>query len=569
MERLRQILASIGEQLGKLTPTARLLVLSGAVILVMALLLVNLWASDPDRVEIYAGADADVKQRAMTRLAGSGIDADMDPAGRLVVPPGQADMARGMLAESGVLPNDGAILFGTLSEHMKWTNPREMNRQMVQMALQSELERTIANFPSLRQARVFLDVPEPVGIGLAARQPTASVSVSSSDGGAVRQTQVDAVARLVARAVSGLQIQNVSVVDASTGRHLRPTDDDQVLATSYLEHQQKVEREFERKVLGLLSHIPGVSVAVTAQVDVTRVTSRREAFLNEREGSVAIVVEDALDAQEQRDASDGGEAGVRPNTGADIQTAEGPDAAFTAEDARSRSEARFGSEVTSTVDPRGMATALNVSVQVPRGYIASLLSAGPAEEGAEPPPEPDEASIEARFEQERARIASIIEPHLPMRAGTADPVRSGQVAVGLMSVDPPMLLAADSGGGALGFASVGGAGGMLGVGAPMIERAMLGVLAAVAIVMMLVMVKKATKPAELPSAEELVGIPPALENAGDIVGEAAESDTPLDGIELNQEELDAANLMKEVQSLVEESPQTAAKLLSRWVDPEP
>ncbi|MGP1271920.1 MAG: hypothetical protein ACTS22_01160 [Phycisphaerales bacterium] len=573
MDWLRRVLSSIGEQLGKLTPTARLLIGAVAVILVMGLFLASLWASSPDREEIYPGADASVKRQAIVRLTAAGLDASIDPAGRLVVPRGQADLARGVLAEDGVLPSDGQVLFGNLSTHMKWTNPREINQQMVQMALQGELERTIANFPSMRSARVFLDVPEPVGIGLAARRPTASVSVMTADGGAVKQTQVDAVARLVARAVSGLDVQQVSVVDASTGRHLQPTPDEDVLATTYLEHQRKVEQDFERKVRGLLAHIPGVGVAVTAEVDVKRVTSRREAFLNDREGSVAIEIESSLNTEEQRLADRGAEPGVRPNTGADINQGPSDEAGFVAEDSTARSEARFGSEVTSTVDPRGMPTAVSVSVQVPRGYIAGLITGGSGAEGEGEAEPPDEAAIESRFEQERSRIAAIIEPHLPrlLEGDGSSPMRRGEVAVGLMSVDPPMLLASAGGGsmGGLGFLTSGSSGGAFGLGVPLLEQGLLVLLAGVAVVMMLLMVRKATRRTELPSAQELVGIPPALEGLGDVVGEASESESPLEGIELASEDVQAANLLGEVQSLVTERPDLAAKLLSRWVDAEP
>ena len=571
MDWLRRVLASIGDQLGKLTPTARLLIGAVAVILIMSLFLMSLWASSPDRYEIYPGADASVKRQAIVRLKAAGLDASMDATGRLVVPPGQADIAMGILAEDGVLPSDGTILFGNLADHMKWTNPREMNQQMVQMALQGELERTIANFPSMRSARVFLDVPEPVGIGLAARMPTASVSVVTADGGAVKQSQVDAVARLVARAVSGLDVQRVSVVDASTGRHLQPTPDEDVLATTYIEHQRKVEQDFERKIRGLLAHIPGASVAVTAAVDVKRVTSRREAFLNDREGSVAIVVEDSLNSEQQRTGGDAAEPGVRPNTGADINTADADGPEFTAEDTTSRSEARFGSEITSTIDPRGMPTAVSVSVQIPRSYIASLI-AGPVEGEAADAPPPDDAAIDARFEQERVRIAALIEPHLPMTPDTngEGALRSGQVAIGLMSVDPPMMLAAGGGGsGGIGFLTAGGATGGFGLGVPFLEQIVLLVLAGVAVVMMLLMVRKATKRTELPSAQELVGIPPALEGMGDVIGEASESDSLLEGIELASEDVEAANLLGEVTALVSERPELAAKLLSRWVDAEP
>ncbi|MEO1536057.1 MAG: flagellar M-ring protein FliF C-terminal domain-containing protein, partial [Planctomycetota bacterium] len=475
-----------------------------------------------------------------TQLRSKGILAEFDSQGRLLVPPGDEQLAIGVLAEGGVLPADGTVLFGNLNEHMSWTNPREMNQQMMRMALQGELERTIANFPSMRSARVFLDVPEPVGIGMAARVPTASVSVMTASGSPVTQNQVDAVARLVAKAVSGLQLRDISVIDAANSRYMSPRTEDSAIATTYLEHQGKVEQQFERKVRGLLSHIPGVAVAVTAEVDVKKVTSRREQFLDDGRGTVSALAEEQTNDETQNGRNTAAEPGVRPNTGADINSGPSSSPEYVVADATTRFETRFGSEVTSTVDPRGMATQMAVSIQVPRSYIASLLA--PVGEGeATEDATPDEAAILERFEAERQSIASLIQPHLP--AVTADDgtlTRAGEVAVGLMASDPAMLVAGAGGGGGmgLGFMSAGGSSGALGIGGGgLIETAVLLSLAGVAVAMMLLMVRKATRKVEMPSAEEIVGIPPALDGMGEIVGEADESETPMEGIEVSQSDV--------------------------------
>ncbi|MEO1583362.1 MAG: flagellar M-ring protein FliF C-terminal domain-containing protein [Planctomycetota bacterium] len=575
MDRFQQILRTIGEQLGKLSPTLRLLIASTAVILVMALAMVALYAGSPDHAEIYQGADAGVKQRAAAALRGSGINARIDEQGRLLVPPDDAALAVGVLAEGGVLPADGTILFGNLNEHMSWTNPREMNQQFRQMALQGELERTIANFPSMRSARVFLDNPEPVGIGMAARSPTASISVMTADGTAVTQAQVDAVARLVSKAVSGLRLADISVIDAANSRYLSPRSDSDTVATSYLEHQSKVEQQFERKVRNLLAHIPGVTVAVTAEVDVKKVSSRREQYLPVDRGSVQAISEEQTTDEVQRSANNAAQPGVRPNTGADINSGPSSDPEVELADSNTRFETRFGSEVTNTVDPRGMPTQMSVSIQVPRSYIASLLTAAAGE--GEPEGEqaaPDEAAIEQRFQAERSAIASLVQPHLP--ASVADDgtvTRAGEVAIGLMATDPPSILLASGasgggGGGGLGFMSSGGAGGALGIGGGLIERGVLLALAAVAVGMMLVMVRKATRKVEMPSAEEIVGIPPALDSIGEVVGEADESQTPMEGIEVNIDDVQASKTLSQVADLVAERPDIAGRLLSRWVDPE-
>jgi flagellar biosynthesis/type III secretory pathway M-ring protein FliF/YscJ len=93
----------------------------------------------------------------------------------------------------------------------------------------------------------------------------------------------------------------------------------------------------------------------------------------------------------------------------------------------------------------------------------------------------------------------------------------------------------------------------------------LGVLALVSLAMMAMLVRKATKKAELPTAEELVGIPPALQADGDLYGEADEGDVPMSGIELDEEQVRSSKMLEQVGELVKSSPETAAGLLQSWI----
>jgi flagellar biosynthesis/type III secretory pathway M-ring protein FliF/YscJ len=97
------------------------------------------------------------------------------------------------------------------------------------------------------------------------------------------------------------------------------------------------------------------------------------------------------------------------------------------------------------------------------------------------------------------------------------------------------------------------------------DTVILGALALVAVGMMLSMVRKAGRKVDLPTAEELVGIPPALKNAGDLVGEADEGDTAMAGIEVGDDQLKTSKILEQVGKLVDESPGDAAKLINRWV----
>ncbi len=567
---LGRILRNATDQIGKLTPAARLAVIMTVVVMAMLLILVGIYASGPERAELAAGADPEYKSRAVTTLRAGGIDADLDPQGRLLVKDEDIARAEGLLASQGVLPSDGSLLFSNLTEQMKWTNPREVNQQMFHMALQNELARTISNFPNMSKANVFLDIPAPSGIGMANRRPTASVTVFTRSGVPVKQSEVDAVARLVSKSVSGLEIDNISVIDGSSGTALRARSDDDSIATNYLEHKLQFEREVEQKVMGILAAIPGATVAVTADVDVKRVTSRREAYLKNNEGTVSLPSSTTSSKEESKSANVGAEAGTRPNTGADINTGSSGAGGFLKTDDMTEFDSRVGSEVTSTIDPRGMATALSISVQVPRRYVEALVPKA-ADAPADTPVDP--AAVDQAFLAERERIREMIEPHLPTTVDAEGSRKmAGTVVVSMMPIDLASLAGTAqaaafglSGGGS----SAGGGGGLASVlGSGLIEKGVLVALAGVAFVMMLMMVRSATKRVELPSVEELVGIPPALDQPSDIVGEADETEAPMDGIEVDGTQVANRKMLEQVGSLVSNEPDLAARLLNRWITPE-
>jgi hypothetical protein len=71
-----------------------------------------------------------------------------------------------------------------------------------------------------------------------------------------------------------------------------------------------------------------------------------------------------------------------------------------------------------------------------------------------------------------------------------------------------------------------------------------------------------------PKAEELAGAPPTLETKSDVVGEADETETAMTGILVGDEELKATKLKEQVAELIQKSPDTAVKVLNRWVSVE-
>ena len=126
----------------------------------------------------------------------------------------------------------------------------------------------------------------------------------------------------------------------------------------------------------------------------------------------------------------------------------------------------------------------------------------------------------------------------------------------------PMAAAGLFGGGSGG--SGGGAVGAL-LGGGMVKQLALGALAVAALGMMLMLVRKSAAPLTLPTAQELVGVPPAMETTSDLVGEADETQTAMLGIELGDDQLKSKKMLEQVAEMVKKNPGDAAGLMNRWI----
>ena len=161
MESLRTAMANIGEQLGKLSPSQRMLIGSLCVIAVMALFLVGQYAGKGEMVELMP---AEGNGQVLATLRGGGIQAE-ERDGQVYVPPNARRAAMAQLGEAGMLPNDTTILFGNLIDKQSWQNSRQQNQQIFNIALQNELGRTIALWDDIASATVMSDAPDANGIG--------------------------------------------------------------------------------------------------------------------------------------------------------------------------------------------------------------------------------------------------------------------------------------------------------------------------------------------------------------------------------------------------------------------
>ncbi len=574
MNQLRQVLDNAGTYIGKMTASQKLLLASLAVIAAMTMFLVSQYASKPALVDLMAESGDSM---AVSSLRAAGIRAEV-VNGNIQVPPSQQTSAMAILAQSGQLPGDTTLLFQNLIQSQDWKASKEQHRQQFNIALQNELSRVISQFRFVKSASVILDVPQSSGLGRAVRAPTASVTIFTSGGAPIGQDTVDAVAGMVMGAVSGLSPKNIQVIDGSTGQPRTVSSEDSRMASKFLDQSQTVAEDKKQQIKEMLGHIPGVIVSVSAMVDVKKVASTERAYALADQGSVSLVKSQGATEDKMQQASRGAEPGVRSNQTASINTGGASGNSSESSDTIKEYDNQFGYTETQTVDPRGMPTHIRASIIVPEEYIREILTnAQPAsDDGSEPAPITAE-DIRERFEGMdgnsgfKSLIVQQVQPHLIGQAPDGS-VLDGDVVVSMAPIgDAYNRIGQVQSAGFMGSMLGGGGGGgpslLLGNG-NLIETLLVGVLAVVAIFMMLTMVKRSSKHIELPTAEELVGIPPQLEGMSDMIGEADEGDAAMTGIEVEDAMVEIQQLREQVGELINADPEAAAGLIKRWAEVE-
>lgn len=578
MDALRNTLATIQEQLSKLSSLHKLLIAATVVIMLMTFALAYSLTSQKDYVEFLPGAPEAEQSKAATYLRDRGVKFTMSGT-RVLVPAAQRFDLLATYSQSGNMPDDASLVFRNMLEKQTWYSTRQQNDQVYNIALQNELASIISRFSGISKASVIIDVPDRQGLGAGARRPTANATVFASGGRGLDQATVDAIAALIASSRAGLTIESVRVLDGNMRRQRRATALDDQSASNYLEDVTRWENSTRDKLVGFLGYIPEVMVAVTAQIDNKRENSVREEYLPKDAGTVQLLKREKTNNQSETGGTgNGAESGIRSNVGMDVNTS--PSSAQTGSNKKDE-ETEFttfpGRIQSTTADPRGRPSMVAISVNIPEAFVAAKLApAGEKKDDQAAAVTPEQ--LKDKFEKDvKPQIIDSIMPHVKAMVA-ANPSLSAddlnkllltQINVSMIPMDLALATAGGgliSGGGGGGGGSSGSGGSLpLGLSVGLIENVLLGGMALLAMGMMAVMVKKTARKADLPTAEEIVGLPPALDTKSDLIGEADESDAPMMGIEVDDAEVRTGKMLEQVNDFVKGSPDGAAKLLNRWI----
>ncbi|NBX92161.1 MAG: flagellar M-ring protein FliF [Proteobacteria bacterium] len=200
------------------------------------------------------------------------------------VPSSQVYRARMELAKEG-LPGQDLVGFEKFDASTIGMSSYVQRIQYVR-AVQGELTRSIQRLASVKTARVHISVPPKKTFLEEEDPPKASVVLELRAGMTPSKQETAGIAHLVASAVEGLKVNQITIVDTKGNFLHRPEDSlTPAIPSALLEMQRAIEVEYERRIEEMLTPVVGfgkVRAKVTAEIDPSRVNTTEETFDSEK-----------------------------------------------------------------------------------------------------------------------------------------------------------------------------------------------------------------------------------------------------------------------------------------------
>ncbi len=542
MEFLRRHWLQARALFDQLTPSQKWLMLALIVCLGLSGLLILAYVPSTDLIPITSFAGKN-QAEVVARLEAENIDVTAK-AGQIYVPANKRFEAISILQSSELLTEDTSVAFDDLiKNHSPWMSD-EQNKQAYMLALRKTLSMIASKMKGVEHADVFIAKPDDIGFGTTYVKPTASVNVKMARRKPLDKHMAQAIAGLVAGAIAELEPADVTVIDSSYGRQFSGIDDGVVAPSETFEFLKAQEEHYRTKIIDALGYIPGVRVAVNVKND-PMLAKDTETYAYEK--SERLTSQESEDI-ERKSVSDRGEPGVRPNTGLSIAGARQQGTQETIAKARSEFGGPVMVERSKSHTVGNTVMQVSVTVNIPRTYFVGRIK---MRGGAAGDAEPSEEDIQAEVATELPRIEEQVAPLI----SAAD---KGVVKAHMIP-DPEALLAfRESSKELSGFAAM--------IKQPWFQPAVLSGLTFLAIMLMFGMVRKALRQPKLPTVEELAGVPPSLPSEDDLLGEVEEAETGMEGVEVDEDEIQMRKLAEQISEMVRANPSEAAALFNRWVE---
>lgn len=224
---------------------------------------------------LFSGVSSDEASQIIGKLKEDGISYQYESNGDILVPEDILEQTKADLVYEGY-PKSG-FTYSTLLDNVDMMTTDSDKETYILYELQDRIGATICLFNGVKDAKVTLSVAKEDIYALSDNPVTKSsgaVTVIMQDGGSPSEKQVEAIQRLVSKAVPEMAMEDVVVIDGN-GIEVSSNLGSENTATSSEGNEiaQELENKIQNKILNILTPIYGtgnVKVAVKGSVNMEK-----------------------------------------------------------------------------------------------------------------------------------------------------------------------------------------------------------------------------------------------------------------------------------------------------------
>jgi len=272
------------------------------------------WAGNTTYSNLMSNLTPEDANKIIKVLRDKRIPFRVDPSGKnIMVPPESVDQLRLELATNG-MPESSVVGYEVFDKTSLGTTSavQKINQKR---ALEGELTRTVNSIRGVVHSRVHLAMPSKSTFVEDQKKSTASVVLDLEPGTVLTDKQIYGIGNLVAKAVEGMEVADVVIVD-SNGRTLSKNSSDPLAAAtaSQLDFQTKVEEDYQKRIEEILSRVVGeghVVAKVSADLEFSQVHQTQTTY--DADGSAVLSEEKHTDKMNMIRPGPYGVAGANAN----------------------------------------------------------------------------------------------------------------------------------------------------------------------------------------------------------------------------------------------------------------
>lgn len=295
MKFLSTLITQIRDFFDGLTPIKKISLMASVGVLLAAMLIIGWMATGKEYIALQSNIPDEQMPVLLNILRAKNIPYRMEDSGQSIHVPRSFLHSTQMLIMTEVGAGRMGQIGLELFDKQDFGTTSYAQRVNFQRALQGELQRAINSLTAVNRSKVILALPKKKTFLEEGSRATASVVLDIHMGKKLSDDQVLGIGHLVANSVEGLEVGQVSVVDAQ-GRILSKKYDSSVAGSAHImDLKNKVEDSLEESIETILSKVVGegkVIAKVNASLNAQQVSQVEELVDPDRSAIRSIQTEE-------------------------------------------------------------------------------------------------------------------------------------------------------------------------------------------------------------------------------------------------------------------------------------